>query len=67
MLNQIMEKPFFSLSNLKTYSFTDSEISKMKDQLKGRSFFKRKSLFSFCLAQGCESKGEYDEAFYQLI
>ena len=58
---------FFSLSNLKTYSFTADELSNMRNQLKRVDLsLREKSYFHFALAQGCESIGEYDEAFLNL-
>ena len=58
---------FFSLSNLKTYKFSDNELQLMRDQLKRIDLtLKDKSYFHFALAQGCESKELYDEAFQHL-
>ncbi len=58
---------FFSLSNLKTYSFTASELSNMRNQVKRVDLSLRdKSYFHFALAQGCEAMGEFDEAFFHL-
>ncbi len=58
---------FFSLANLKTYSFSDSELDSMREQV-GRVdlSLRDKAYFHFALAQGCEVKGEYDEAFFHL-
>ena len=58
---------FFSLANLKTYSFTGDELDSMRKQV-GRVdlSLRDKSYFHFALAQGCEVKGEYDEAFFHL-
>jgi len=58
---------FFSLANLKTYSFSDSELDSMRQQV-GRVdlSLRDKAYFHFALAQGCEVKGEYDEAFFHL-
>ena len=58
---------FFSLANLKTYSFNDSELDSMREQV-GRVdlSLRDKAYFHFALAQGCEVKGEYDEAFFHL-
>ena len=58
---------FFSLANLKTYSFSDNELDSMREQV-GRVdlSLRDKSYFHFALAQGCEVKGEYDEAFFHL-
>ena len=58
---------FFSLSNLKTYSFTKNELNNMRHQLKRVDLtLKDKAYFHFSLAQGCEAIGEYDEAFFHL-
>ena len=58
---------FFSLANLKTYSFTDNELANMREQV-GRVdlSLRDKAYFHFALAQGCEVNGEYDEAFFHL-
>jgi len=58
---------FFSLANLKTYSFTDNELDSMRGQA-GRVdlSLRDKAYFHFALAQGCEVNGEYDEAFFHL-
>ena len=58
---------FFSLANLKTYSFTDNELDNMREQV-GRVdlSLRDKAYFHFALAQGCEVNGEYDEAFFHL-
>jgi len=58
---------FFSLANLKTYSFNDSELDSMREQV-GRVdlSLRDKAYFHFALAQGCEANGEYDEAFFHL-
>ena len=58
---------FFSLANLKTYSFNKNELSNMRDQLKRVDLTLRdKVYFHFALAQGCEAIDEYDEAFFHL-
>jgi tetratricopeptide (TPR) repeat protein len=58
---------YFSLSNLKTYKFTNSELDQMRKQLKRVDLtLKDKAYFHFALAQGCEAIGEYDEAFINL-
>jgi len=58
---------FFSLSNLKTYSFTSDELNSMRDQAKRVDLSLRdKAYFHFALAQGCEAIGEFDEAFFHL-
>jgi tetratricopeptide (TPR) repeat protein len=58
---------FFSLSNLKTYSFNKNELNNMRHQLKRVDLtLKDKAYFHFSLAQGCEAIGEYDEAFFHL-
>ena len=58
---------FFSLSNLKTYSFTDDEIEKIDYQLNRIDLsLKEKVYFHFALSQALESKGEFNEAFYHL-
>ena len=58
---------FFSLSNLKTYSFSSHELDSMRQQIERVDLSLRdKAYFHFALAQGCEVKGEYEEAFYHL-
>jgi tetratricopeptide (TPR) repeat protein len=58
---------FFSLSNLKTYTFTNDELNKMREQLKRVDLtLKDKAYFHFALAQGCEASGEFEEAFFHL-
>ena len=58
---------FFSLANLKTYSFNENELNNMREQLKRFDLTLRdKVYFHFALAQGCEAVGEYDEAFFHL-
>jgi tetratricopeptide (TPR) repeat protein len=55
---------FFSLSNLKTYSFSDHEVHLMNSQLSRVDLsLKEKSYFHFALAQGYELKGQFDNAF----
>ena len=58
---------YFSLANLKTYSFNSDELNSMREQV-GRVdlSLRDKSYFHFALAQACESIGEYDEAFFHL-
>ena len=58
---------FFSLANLKTYSFTNNELDIMREQV-GRVdlTLRDKAYFHFALAQGCEVNGEFDEAFFHL-
>ncbi len=58
---------FFSLANLKTYSFSDPEFTNMKEQIKRVDLSLRdKAYFHFALAQGYESNQQYDEAFFHL-
>ena len=58
---------FFSLANLKTYSFSSSELESMREQVSRVDLSLRdKAYFHFALAQGCEVNGEYDEAFFHL-
>ena len=58
---------FFSLANLKTYSFSENELDSMRGQV-GRVdlSLRDKAYFHFALAQGCEVNGKYDEAFFHL-
>ena len=59
---------FFSLSNLKTYSFTDNEINIIEKQLSRIDLsLKEKVYFHFAMAQACESKGDYDKSFHHLF
>ena len=58
---------FFSLANLKTYSFNKDEIQNMRYQVERLDLsLKDKAYFHFALAQGCESNGDYEEAFHHL-
>jgi len=58
---------FFSLSNLKTYIFSDDEIEIIDSQLNRIDLsLKEKVYFHFALSQALESKGEFNEAFYHL-
>ena len=58
---------FFSLANLKTYSFTSNELDNMRKQVERVDLSLRdKAYFHFALAQGCEVNGEHDEAFFHL-
>ncbi|MDC0529292.1 sulfotransferase [Gammaproteobacteria bacterium] len=55
---------FFSLSNLKTYSFSDHELHLMNTQLNRVDLsLREKSYFHFALAQGYESQNNYELAF----
>ena len=55
---------FFSLSNLKTYSFSNYEVDLMNSQLARVDLsLKERSYFHFALAQGYELKGQFDDAF----
>ena len=58
---------FFSLANLKTYSFSNEELQNMKNQINRFDLsLKDKTYFHFALAQGLESSGHYDDAFIHL-
>ena len=58
---------FFSLANLKTYSFNKDELNNMRYQAERLDLsLKDKAYFHFALAQGCESIGDYEEAFFHL-
>ena len=58
---------YFSLSNLKTYSFSSKELDAMRQHVKRIDLSLRdKTYFHFALAQACESIGEFDEAFLHL-
>jgi len=58
---------YFSLSNLKTYSFSSEELDAMRNHAQRVDLSLRdKAYFHFALAQGCESIGEFDEAFLHL-
>ena len=58
---------FFSLANLKTYSFTENEINIIENQLNRVDLsLKEKVYFHFALAQALESNGNYDQAFIHL-
>ncbi|QZD96050.1 tetratricopeptide repeat-containing sulfotransferase family protein [Qipengyuania gelatinilytica] len=55
---------YYALANLKTYSFTDSEIAAMREQVArpGLAFMDRVHL-SFALGKAHEDRGEYKESF----
>ena len=58
---------YFSLSNLKTYSFTKDEVTKMQTQLKRLDLpLKEQAYFNFALASAYESDKKYDQAFFHL-
>ena len=58
---------FFSLSNLKTYSFDNNEIEQMKSQLNRVDLpLKEQTYFHFALAQAFETKNDFDNAFFHL-
>jgi len=58
---------FFSLANLKTYSFSDPELTNMKEQIQRVDLSLRdKAYFHFALAQGFEANKQYDDAFFHL-
>ena len=58
---------YFSLSNLKTYSFSSKELDAMRQHVKRIDLpLRDKTYFHFALAQACESIGEFDEAFLHL-
>ena len=58
---------YFSLANLKTYNFSTVELNTMREQAQRVDLSLRdKAYFHFALAQGCESAGEFDEAFFHL-
>ncbi len=58
---------YFSLANLKTYSFNPNELNSMREQVKRVDLsLREKAYFHFALAQGCEVIGEFDEAFFHL-
>jgi len=56
---------FFSLSNLKTYNFSDIELNMMNDQLDRVDLsLKERTYFHFALAQAYELIEDFDKAFY---
>jgi tetratricopeptide (TPR) repeat protein len=58
---------YFSLSNLKTYSFSSKELDVMRQNVERIDLpLRDKTYFHFALAQACESIGEFDEAFLHL-
>ena len=58
---------FFSLANLKTYSFNKEELNNMRYQVERLDLsLQDKAYFHFALAQGCETDGNYEEAFFHL-
>ena len=58
---------YFSLSNLKTYSFSNNELNIMNSQIERVDLsLKEKTYFHFALAQGYELNGDYDKAFAQF-
>ena len=58
---------FFSLSNLKTYMFSDHELHLMNSQLQRVDLsLREKAYFHFALAQANESNEDYDNAFFHF-
>ena len=58
---------FFSLSNLKTYSFAHRELQIMNSQLERVDLsLKEKTYFHFALAQAYETNQEFDKAFFHF-
>jgi len=58
---------YFSLANLKTYTFSSEEMDAMKTQVARIDLSLRdKSYFHFALAQGNEVNGDYEDAFFHL-
>ncbi len=58
---------YFSLANLKIYSFKTSEIASMKNQLENINLLSKDRVhFHFALAYALEKEGEYEEAFSHL-
>ncbi len=58
---------FFSLSNLKTYAFSDDEFKIMNAQLERVDLsLKEKVYFHFALAQAYENNEDYDQAFFHF-
>ena len=58
---------YFSLSNLKTYSFSSDELDAMRNHAQRIDLSLRdKAYFHFALAQGCEVIESFDEAFHHL-
>ncbi len=58
---------YFSLSNLKTYSFSSKELDAMRQHVERVDLpLRDKTYFHFALAQACESIDEFDEAFLHL-
>jgi tetratricopeptide (TPR) repeat protein len=58
---------FFSLSNLKTYAFSDSEFKIMNSQLKRVDLSPREKVyFHFALAQAYETNQDFDQAFFHF-
>ena len=58
---------FFSLANLKTYKFSDAELTNMRQQVERIDLsLREKVYFHFALAQGYEAVGQHEEAFKHL-
>ena len=58
---------FFSLANLKTYKFSDAELTNMRQQVERIDLsLREKVYFHFALAQGYEAVGRHEEAFEHL-
>ena len=55
---------YFSLSNLKTYKFSDEEIENMRHQLsRDELLYKDRILLCFALGKACEDKELFEESF----
>ena len=58
---------YFSLSNLKTYSFSSDELDAMRHHAQRIDLSSEiKLIFILHLLKACESIGEFDEAFFHL-
>ena len=58
---------FFSLANLKTYKFSDAELTNMRQQVERIDLsLREKVYFHFALAQGYEAVGRHEESFEHL-
>lgn len=59
---------YWSLANLKTFEFDESEIDRMRDVLaKGPSSVEDLFHLSFALGKALEDRGEYDESFAHYL
>ena len=61
--NNLSGEAYWSLANLKTYSFSENEIKDMEDTLKGDMSHIERSQMHFALGKAYEVKKDFDKSF----